>query len=115
MYLSPVAVQVLNSIAREQGNPHVICGKKDGAHLINLQKPWRRIRHKSNIDEVRLHDLRHTFASVAASNGLSLPIIGALLGHRQTQTTQRYAHLVGKPLLDACEMIGNQLTLGSRD
>lgn len=113
VYLAPAAVQVLNAIPRVDGNPYVICGKKVGAHLVGLQKPWVRIREKAGLD-IRIHDLRHTFASVAASNGLSLPIIGALLGHRQTQTTQRYAHLVGKPLLDACEMIGNQLTLGSK-
>ncbi|MES2252451.1 MAG: tyrosine-type recombinase/integrase [Pseudomonadota bacterium] len=113
VYLAPAAIQVLNSIPRMEGNPYVIYGKKDGAHLVGLQKPWTRIREKADLN-IRIHDLRHTFASVAASNGLSLPIIGALLGHRQTQTTQRYAHLVGKVLLDACEMIGKQLTLGSR-
>ena len=108
VYLSPVAVEVLTSIAREQGNPHVICGKKDGAHLINLQKPWRRIRKKAGLD-IRIHDLRHTFASVAAANGLSLPIIGALLGHKQTQTTARYAHLVGQPLREASEKVGRHI------
>jgi len=53
--------------------------------------------------------LRHTFASIAASNGLSLPIIGALLGHKQTQTTARYAHLIGQPLLEACEKISGKI------
>lgn len=112
VYLSPQAIDLLSSISsscKEKDNPYVITGKKHGAHLINLQKPWRRIRKKVGLEEVRIHDLRHTFASVAAANGLSLPIIGALLGHTQTQTTARYAHLVGKPMLEAVERIGQQM------
>lgn len=58
---------------------------------------------------MRIHDLRHTFASIAASNGLSLPIIGALLGHKQTQTTARYAHLIGQSLIEASEKIGGKI------
>lgn len=64
---------------------------------------------KIGLDDVRLHDLRHTFASIAASNGLSLPIIGALLGHKQPQTTARYAHLVGQPLREASETISGKI------
>ena len=94
---------------READNPYMICGKKDKSHLINLQKPWRRIRKHADLGDVRLHDLRHTFASIAASNGLSLPIIGALLGHKQTQTTARYAHLIGQPLLEASEKISTHI------
>lgn len=109
VYLSPPAFNLLNSIPREQDNPYVITGRKNQSHLINLQKPWQRIRNKAGLAEVRLHDLRHTFASVAASSGLSLPIIGALLGHKQTQTTARYAHLAGKTLWDASAQIGNDI------
>ena len=67
------------------------------------------------LDDVRLHDLRHTSASIAASNGLSLPIIGALLGHKQTQTTARYAHLIGQPLIAATEKIGKRMTGKTND
>lgn len=109
IYLSSAAIDLLKSIPQKEGNPFVICGGKEGANLINLQKPWRRIRSKVGLNDVRLHDLRHTFASIAASNGLSLPIIGALLGHKQTQTTARYAHLIGQPLIDASEMIGEKI------
>lgn len=84
-------------------------GGKEGAHLVNLQKPWNRIRRKIGLDDVRLHDLRHTFASIAAAKGLSLPIIGALLGHKQTQTTARYAHLIGQPLHEASEIISGKI------
>ena len=79
-----------------------------------MQKPWGRIRKKADLTDVRIHDLRHTFASVAAINGLSLPMIGALLGHTQTQTTARYAHLVGQPLLEAVGKIGNSIE-GKKD
>lgn len=109
IYLSSATIDLLKEIPQEQGNPFVICGGKEGAHLINLQKPWRRIRSKVGLENVRLHDLRHTFASIAASNGLSLPIIGALLGHKQTQTTARYAHLIGQPLIEASEVIGGKI------
>ncbi|MBT4879517.1 MAG: site-specific integrase [Alphaproteobacteria bacterium] len=109
IYLSTAALDLLKNIPKKEENPFVICGGKAGAHLINLQKPWRRIRAKAELEDVRLHDLRHTFASIAASKGLSLPIIGALLGHKQTQTTARYAHLIGQPLLEASEKIGKKI------
>ncbi len=109
VYLSPPALALLQRIPREKDHPYVIAGKNKQAHLINLQKPWRRIRKKAGLEDVRIHDLRHTFASVAAANGLSLPIIGALLGHTQTQTTARYAHLVGQPLLEAVGKVGESI------
>lgn len=114
VYLSSAAIELFNAIPRTEGNPFVICGGKEGAHLINLQKPWRRIRARVGLDDVRIHDLRHTFASIAASNGLSLPIIGALLGHKQTQTTARYAHLLGQLLIEASEKIGGKIMAGAK-
>ena len=71
------------STARRQ--PYVICGEKAGQHLVNLEKPWRRIRAAAKLDDVRLHDLRHSFASVAASGGQSLIVIGKMLGHSSLQ------------------------------
>lgn len=96
--LSTRAVAVLAALPRLKGNPHVIPGSMDGGHLINLQKPWRHVRGLAGLDDVRIHDLRHSFASVAAASGASLPMIGALLGHTQPQTTARYAHLANDPL-----------------
>ena len=90
-------------------NPYVICGKKVGAHLVNIQKPWQRIRKRADLMDLRLHDLRHSFASVAASGGLSLPMIGKLLGHTQAATTERYAHLAADPLKAANEAIGQRI------
>lgn len=105
--LSDQAVAVFNGLPRVKGNSHVIVGNVDGGHLINLQKPWTRIRGQAGLDDVRIHDLRHTFASVAAASGASLPMIGALLGHSQPQTTARYAHLASNPLHQLNQEVGN--------
>ncbi len=111
VYLNAPASSVLASIPRIEGNPHVICGDKAGSHLMNLQKPWRRLRALAGLDDVRIHDLRHSFASVAVASGMSLPLIGALLGHSQPQTTARYAHLSDDPLKAAAELIGKRIGL----
>jgi hypothetical protein len=92
------------------GNPYVVAGKNRGARLINLQKPWRRIRAKANLADVRIHDLRHSFASVAAGTGMSLPTIGKLLGHSQPATTARYAHLAADPIRTASNLIGAEIS-----
>jgi integrase len=110
IYLSEPAVHLLRSMPRMQGNPFVIPGRVTGARLINLQKPWRRIRAKAGLSDVRIHDLRHSFASVAAGTGMSLPMIGKLLGHTQASTTQRYAHLAADPVRAASNLIGNEIT-----
>ena len=107
--LSPVALQVLADIPRLEVNPYVIAGEKPGRNLINLQKPWSRIRKAAGIEDVRIHDLRHTFASYLASRGHSLLEIGKLLGHSQAQATERYAHLIKNPLIEANDNIGDEL------
>ena len=104
--LNTAAAELLRSLPRMANNPYVICGNREGRHLVNLRKPWRRIRKRAGLDDVRLHDLRHTFASWAARTGGSLPKIGALLGHSQVQTTQRYAHLVPEDLRNLTEKVG---------
>jgi integrase len=109
LYLNAPALTVLAELPRVDGNPFVIVGERKGARLVNIQKPWRRIRKAARLDDVRLHDLRHSFASVAAAGGMSLPIIGALLGHSQPQTTHRYAHLAADPLRAASETIAGQI------
>lgn len=107
--LNAPALEVLSSLPQVEGNPYVIVGEREGRHLINLEKPWYRIREVAGLNEVRLHDLRHSFASIAAGLGNSLVIIGGLLGHTQTQTTARYAHLSASPLQAANEAIGARL------
>jgi integrase len=106
VHLNAPAQAVLADMEREDGSPWVIAGAKAGSHLVNLEKPWRRIRAKAGISDVRLHDLRHSFASVAVGLGEGLPIIGRLLGHTQVQTTARYAHLAADPVKAATERVG---------
>lgn len=87
---------------RPKDNPYVIWGAKPLAHLNNAHKPWRRIKKKAGLGaELRIHDLRHSFASFAVSQGMSLPMIGKLLGHTQVQTTARYAHLMPEAVIEA--------------
>ena len=109
IYLSDTAIKLLRTMPPMAGNPYVIAGKKTGACLINLQKPWRRIRAAAKLNDVRIHDLRHSFASVAAGTGMSLPIIGKLLGHTQPATTARYAHLAADPIRAASNLIGTEI------
>jgi integrase len=109
VYLSAPALAVLTSLPRVAKNPFVIVGEKAGRHLINLRKPWKRICKVARLNDVRLHDLRHSFASVGASGGVSLPIIGRLLGHTQGATTERYSHLSADPVRAANEAVGSQI------
>ena len=103
---SPV-LDVLSLLPRLEGNPYIIVGKKSGQHMINLRKPWMRIVKRAGIEHVRLHDLRHSFASFAVSSGASLTLIGGQLGHRSIATTQRYAHLSRDPARQATETTAN--------
>ncbi len=109
IYLSAPALQLLSEIPRIQGNPHVICGRNEGAHLVNIKDPWRKIRKSAGLDDVRLHDLRHNYASTAVAAGQHLKVIGTLLGHKDTQTTERYAHLANDPLQAANELINKRI------
>jgi integrase len=110
IFLNDAATDLLRTMPRLAGNPHVIAGAKKGACLVNLQKPWRRVRARAGLNDVRIHDLRHSFASIAAGAGLSLPIIGKLLGHTQPVTTARYAHLAADPIRTASNLIGYEIT-----
>lgn len=84
-------------------------GELEDRPLADLNKPWRAVRRHAGIDDVRLHDLRHSFASVGASAGMGLPIVGALLGHKQAATTERYAHLDASPLRQASDEIAAKI------
>ena len=91
--LSPAAVRVLSRRPRTPGNPWVIPGGNKGEYLKYIHDPWCKVRERANLEDVRLHDLRHSFASRALVLGESLPMIGKLLGHTRVETTARYAHV----------------------
>lgn len=103
---------VLAALPRLAGNPYVIAGKLTGQHVTDLQHPWRRIRALAGLDDVRIHDLRHTYASNAVSSGMPIQMVGRLLGHTQLQTTMRYAHLADDPVRRAAEENAAALSAG---
>lgn len=116
VHLGQPAVEVLQKIERVEKNPWVIVGTKPGARLSDLQPFWQRVRARAGLKDVRIHDLRHTFASTAVAAGQGLPMIGKLLGHTQVQTTARYAHLAADPVKDAAERVASSLaqTIGAQ-
>jgi len=101
VWLGDNAVNYLRGITPKDNNPYVVTGQRRGSHLVNIQKPWRFVRKIADLDDVRLHDLRHTYASLAVSQNLSLPIVGALLGHKSAKPTERYAHLYSDVIAEA--------------
>ncbi|NJO37114.1 MAG: tyrosine-type recombinase/integrase [Rhizobiales bacterium] len=107
--LGRAAAEVLVGIERLDDNPHVIVGTIPGQYLTDMQKPWRRIRKRAGLDDVRIHDLRHSFASQALAGGENLPMIGKMLGHSQVQTTARYAHLAEDPIRLATDRVAESI------
>ncbi|WP_098412531.1 site-specific integrase [Thioclava sp. ES.031] len=108
--LPDVARDVLTALPRVPGNPYVIVGKVEGRYATDFQHPWRRIRDRAGLPDVRIHDLRHTYASNAVSSGMPIQMVGRLLGHTQLQTTMRYAHLADDPVNRAAEENAAQLS-----
>ncbi|HEV3073353.1 MAG TPA: site-specific integrase, partial [Thermoanaerobaculia bacterium] len=107
--LGPAPLELLSAAKRLEGNPFVIPGRRKGGRLVGLNRPWKRIRARAGVDGLRLHDLRHGFASIGAAAGLGLPILGAILGHRNQTTTARYAHLSDDPLRLAAGRISGEI------
>ena len=115
VHIGRPAVELLENAPVIVGNPWVITGKIEGGRLTDLQPFWQRVRARAGLHDVRIHDLRHTFASTAVAAGQSLPMIGALLGHTQVQTTARYAHLASAPVKGAAEFVSNLLEHALKD
>ena len=109
LYLSAPALAVLAGLPRVEGNPHVLPGERPGAPLAPPQKAWQRIRRTAGLPDIRMHDLRHAFASTAVAAGDSLFIVGKLLGHRQSGTTERYSHLAPDPARAVADRTGERL------
>lgn len=103
--IGKAAIEVLGKIPKLDENPYVITGRIEGQHLTDMQKPWRRLRKRAGLDGLRIHDLRHSFASDALQLGQDLTMIGRLLGHTQIQTTARYAHLKTDPIRSAANTV----------
>ncbi|MDE2580565.1 MAG: site-specific integrase [Rhodospirillales bacterium] len=109
VFLSTAAAELIGTLPRMAGTEYVFPGDRPGKPIVSLRKSWERVCRIAEIDALRLHDLRHTYASVGAADGLSLPVIGALLGHSQPATTARYAHLAASPLHEAADAIGARI------
>jgi integrase len=114
------ALAVLRAVRAQQGHAggkFVFPGKKTGTWFTGIQKPWQRIRAKAALEDIRIHDLRHSFASMAVANGESLYLVGSVLGHRQAATTQRYAHVAMTPVLEVAGRIASRIAdlIGGHD
>ncbi len=108
--LNPMAVELLNRQAKIPGNPYIFPGKVKGQPLNNPQKAFARVLKKAGISNFRIHDLRHTHASIAINNGASLYEVQHLLGHSQSKTTSRYAHLADETLRKVSDTISDRIS-----
>ena len=112
--LSDAAIKVLEGIEQQDDNEYVICGTKKGHHLYDLKGCWNRIRKSAGLEDVRVHDLRHTFASEAAKNGIPLAVIAKLLGHASTRTTEIYSHIAQSAEREAMEKTASKIQEASK-
>lgn len=101
--LSQTAASIIESLPRLEGNPYVLPGAKPGQHLKEIKRLWYAVRHVAKLHDVRLHDLRHSYASVPATGGESMLVLKTLLGHKRVATTERYAHLGDDPVRRAAD------------
>lgn len=107
--LSPTMAEVLDAIPRPPGNPWVVAGKMPGKPLCAIDDQWKKLRERAGLNNVRIHDLRHSYASRALALGEGLTMIGALLGHSQVTTTARYAHLAKDTEKAAAAKVGGSI------
>jgi len=103
--LSESAKTIFKNVEKDKENPYVFIGGKPGTCLTTLKRAWSKVRERANLKEVRIHDLRHTFASLAIKQGIDLYTVSKLLGHKNIATTTRYAHLEMKQLIKATNKI----------
>jgi integrase len=106
MPLSAPTLALLSELKREAPSAYVFPSPKTGRPLVTIKTAWQRICRDARLEGLRVHDLRHSFASVLAGSGASLQLIGSLLGHAQTATTARYAHLTDDARRAAMERVG---------
>ena len=104
--LNQISINLLKKIKKQKETPYVLEGEKLGTHIVNIQNSWKKVRNLTEVKDARIHDLRHTFASLAIKKGLDLYYVSKLLGHRNIQTTTRYAHIAKKELIESTEIVG---------
>ena len=109
IWLGSAAREVIGGIPRHRKLPWLFWNYRYRRQMRDVAWAWKGIRERAGLGHVRIHDLRHTFASHAAMNKETLPMIGQLLGHANQQSTARYAHLDDEHLLDAAQQIGNAI------
>ena len=107
--LAPAAARVLAELPRLPGNPWVVVGARPGSRLTHIAHYWYRVRGRAGLEDVRLHDLRHSFASRALALGEPLPMIGRMLGHSRIQTTARYAHLARDSVRESAARVAGSI------
>jgi integrase len=108
--LSKPVITMLKELKKNAEGEYVFPSRSELSHQTDLKHFWESVREKAELDDLRLHDLRHTFASILASDGESLHLIGKMLGHTQAQTTMRYAKFYDEPLKKAAESVGKIVT-----
>lgn len=108
------AHDVIFALDRRAGNPYVILGEAQDGHLVNLQKPWSRIKKAANLSDVRMHDLRHTYASVAVMNGIDPFMLKKIMGHKNLATTLRYSHFADEAVQRAASSVAGRLAVAMR-
>ena len=110
--LNGAAIELLQSVPRLQSSDYIFPSPYSGHPFASLFYSWDRIRRRAGLVDVRLHDLRHSFASFLVNQGVSLYVVQGLLGHSQIRMTQRYAHLAPQTLLDAAEVVATVIGSG---
>ena len=105
----PLTGPVLDALPPRGDGPWVFCAQRGGGRLTNLYHYWKPLRARAGLGDVRLHDLRHSYASRALALGENLPVIGALLGHGEVATTARYAHLMRDAERAAAARVGESI------
>lgn len=112
IFLNDYALAILRNIPRIASNPYVLAGKKEGRHFVGLTKIWYALRAEADLHDVRIHDLRHSFASFAITlGGSNIPVLGRVLGHSNPETTARYAHIAKDPAAAIAEATGKEIAL----